>query len=119
MREPHWLFVVDRIGGRVRERFPSPLLPILSITIAKAVHKSSRIVYKPTMHLAGAETKVALKMNVKDRAAILMHLNSDIDARMAYFLASHDEYNYYHQLRDGEKLLYRSGQLDDYLPIDM
>ena len=48
-----------------------------------------------------------------------MHLNSDIDASMAYFLASHDEYNYYHQLRDGEKLLYRAGELDDYLPIDL
>lgn len=119
MREPHWLFVVDKIGGRIRERFPSPLLPVFSITIAKPVYKPPRIVYKPTMHLAGAGTKAALNINIKDRAVILMHLNSDIDASMAYFLASHDEYNYYHQLRDGEKLLYRTGELDDHLPIDL
>ena len=119
MREPHWLFVVDKIGGRIRERFPSPLLPVFSINVAKPVYKLPRIVYKPTMHLAGAGTKAALNINIKDRAVILMHLNSDIDASMAYFLASHDEYNYYHQLRDGEKLLYRAGELDDYLPIDL
>jgi hypothetical protein len=119
MKEPHWLFIVDRIGGRVRERFRFPLNPVISIKIEKTLPKLPSRKEEAKMCCSTRETKLAVEVNVRDRAVILMHVNPDLNAKMAYLLALHDEYNYYHQLRDKDRLLYRSGQLNSYLEIDI
>jgi hypothetical protein len=121
MKEPHSLFIVDTIGGRVRERFCTSLLnPIVFIKINKTLPKiNSTRLEEPKMCSSSKETKLALEVNIRDRAIILIEINSDLDAETAYLLASHDEYNYYHQLRDKDRLLYRSGQLNSYLEIDI
>ena len=119
MREPHSLFIVDKIGGRVRERFASPLIPILSIKIEKTLPKLPSRKEEATLSCSSRETKIAVEVNVRDRAVILMHVNPDLDARIAYFTALYDEYNYYHQLINKDRLLYRAGELNNYSEIDV
>lgn len=119
MREPHWLFIMDKIEGRVRERFTSPLVPILSIKIEKTLPKPPLRLTEAKLCSSTRETKIAVKVNARDRAVILMELNPDLDAKMAYFLALYDEYDYYHQLRNKDRLLYRAGKLNNYSEIDI
>ena len=118
MTEPNFLFTVDRVGGRVRERFASPLNPIFSIKMERTTPKPPTRVEGPRLCSSTRETRMVVEVNVRDRAVILMHLNPELDARRAYYMALDDEYNYYHQLNNKDRLLYRSGQLDDYIEID-
>lgn len=119
MREPHWLFVMDKIEGRVRERFASPLIPVLSIKRERTIPKPPSRIEEAKMCNSSKGTKMAVEVNVRDRAVILMELNSHLDSRMAYYLALHDEYSYYHQLNNKDRLLYRAGKLDSYPDIDI
>ena len=115
MTEPHFLFTVDRIGGRVRERFASPLNPIVSIKVERTLPKHPSRVEGPRLCSSMRETRMVVEVNVRDRAVILMHLNPELDARRAYYMALDDEYNYYHQLNNKDRVLYRLGQLNDYI----